>query len=108
VKASLVLRLWTGTIWCCGVLHTQVMVLMSFELVQSFNWMIGTIISHRLFWGPHAASPESHSGLWTACKYVGFFTYFVDLILYSWNACLVSTRPYMLHTHQTPRPPCRG
>jgi hypothetical protein len=39
---------------------------------------------------------------------VGFFTYFVDLILYSWNACLVSTRPYMLHTHQTPRPPCRG
>lgn len=69
----------------------QVLVLMGFDLWQSINWFVGTFLAWTLY-QPALLSP-GHWGfnpthLRHACKVVGGMTYFVDLVLYMWNAAL--------------------
>lgn len=76
--------------------------LLGFELILSINWLVGTIISEKLFGQTvyrqkqrEEMSPEQIHGLHQACKVVGALTYAVDIVLYLWNACLVRKDDYM-------------
>ena len=77
-------------------MYHQVSVLLGFELLQSINWLAGTIISEILY-GRSAAGvaaredmdPKTRQGLIQACQVIGGFTYATDVFLYLWNACLV-------------------
>lgn len=61
---------------------------MAFDLVQSINWLAGTLIAWALYdrGGPGLGSSRPH--LLHMCKVIGGMTYFVDLVLYMWNAAL--------------------
>jgi hypothetical protein len=63
-----------------------VLVLLGVELIQSINWLVGTILSQQIFFT--TPDPATKAVLVRGCQVVGFWTYYTDIVIYCWNAAI--------------------